>query len=41
VTCRTCHKSLDERRDVRYDTDNRTFCSLICVYRYRGKVKIV
>lgn len=41
MRCATCQRPLNERKDTRYDTDSHLFCSLLCVYRHRGKRKIV
>lgn len=40
MTCHLCETTLDVWTDVTYDTDNRRFCSLLCVYRYRGRRKL-
>ncbi len=40
TTCHTCETRITFWTDVTYTTDGRTFCSLRCVYRYRGKAKI-
>lgn len=38
--CHTCEHTITFWSDVSYDTDNRTFCSLKCVYKYRGRRKL-
>lgn len=40
TACYQCEKRLSAWTDVTYTTDDRTFCSLLCVYRHRGKRKI-
>lgn len=37
MKCHICAARLEPWTDVRYDTDRQTFCSLDCIWKYRGK----
>lgn len=40
MKCAICECALNPHKDERYDIKGDQFCSLLCVWRHRGKEKL-
>lgn len=40
LRCHTCQAAINPRTDIRFDMDNRVFCSGACIFKYRGNRRL-